>query len=115
MSFAVSGGPIVASGGGGEADPLAARAAPPSTPALPAPRRPHDRSPRTPEFQRSPQTEIAKLKSATAASRRRQLVALLTDRAQVGAVLARTSQWIKKRNATPMALILRCRALAMTP
>jgi hypothetical protein len=37
---------------------------------------------------------------ATAASRRRQRVTLLTDRAQVGAALARASQWIKRRNAT---------------
>ena len=39
------------------------------------------------------------MESATAASRRRQRVAL-TDRARVGAALVRASQWIKRRNAT---------------
>ena len=42
------------------------------------------------------------MESATAASRRRQRVTLLTDRAQVGAALARASQWIKRRNATEL-------------
>jgi hypothetical protein len=69
---------------------------------LPAPPRPHQ-----------PPTRIQEV--ATAASRRRQRVTLLTDRAQVGAALARASQWIKRRNATPTLLVFRRRALAMTP
>jgi hypothetical protein len=40
------------------------------------------------------------MESATSASRRRERVALLTDRAHVGAALARASQWIKRRNAS---------------
>ena len=70
-------------------------------------RRPHPSSPRP----HQPENR----NSATAASRRRQRVTLLTDRAQVGAALARASQWIKRRNATPTALVFRCRVLAMTP
>jgi hypothetical protein len=35
------------------------------------------------------------MESATSASRRRERVALLTDRAHVGAALVRASQWIK--------------------
>jgi hypothetical protein len=53
------------------------------------------RSLQRPELHRSPRTEITKMESATSASRRRERVALLTDRAHVGAALARASQWIK--------------------
>ena len=51
--------------------------------------------------------------SANTKSRRR--VALLTDRAQVGAALARASQWIKRRNASPKRLIFPCRRFGDAP
>jgi len=65
------------------------------------------RSLQRPELHRSPRTEITKMESATSASRRRERVALLTDRAHVGAALARASQWIKRRNAPSTRLSIR--------
>jgi len=83
-------------------DPLA-RGARPAPPTTPANRR---RGGRT-----SPQSKFK-----TAARGRRQRVTLLTDRAQVGAALARASQWIKRRNASPREESARVRlTLAMTP
>ena len=60
-----------------------------------------------------PQTEITKVESATAASRRQERVALLTDRAHVGAALARASQWIKRRNARPQRGSIEQKAVAI--
>jgi hypothetical protein len=64
---------------------------------------------------RTAKTKLRRRPAAATPPRRPERVAPLTDRAHGGAALVRASQWIKRRNASPIALIFRCRALAMTP
>ena len=57
-----------------------------------------------------PEPKFSKMESARAANRRRQRVALLTDRASMD-----KDERERGSVGTPMALIFRCRTLAMTP